>query len=66
MGTISGIPDKEIDLPEIPVQTQLRRFRGTVEFEPTRVGRDASHITKEVISNQAGRVVSRDSVTLEV
>ena len=65
-GATRGITDGEIDPPEIPIQTQPRRFHGTVELEPTRVGRDAGRIAEEVISHLAGIVGSRVTVTLEI
>jgi len=44
----------------------LRRFHGTVELDPTRVGRDASRIADEVIAHLAGLVGAKLRVTLEV
>jgi len=37
-----------------------------VSLDPTRVGRDASHITDEVIAHLAGLVGSKVKVTLEI
>jgi len=43
-----------------------RRFHGTVQLDPTRVGRDASRIADEVIAHLAGLVGSRLTVSLEI
>jgi hypothetical protein len=44
----------------------LRRFHGTVELDPERVGRDASRIADEVIAHLAGQVGAEVRVTLEI
>jgi hypothetical protein len=50
-----------------PVQPRrLKRFHGTVDLNPTRVGRDAGRIADEVIAHLAGLVRSRVKVTLEI
>jgi hypothetical protein len=43
-----------------------RRFHGTVELDPTRVGRDAGRIAEEVIAHLAGLVGAKVTVTIEV
>jgi predicted AAA+ superfamily ATPase len=43
-----------------------RRFHGTVQLDPARVGRDASRIADEVIAHLAGQVGAEVTVTLEV
>lgn len=43
-----------------------RRFHGTVDLDPARVGRDASRIADEVLSHLAGLVGARVKVTLEI
>jgi predicted AAA+ superfamily ATPase len=43
-----------------------RRFHGTVELDPTRVGRDAGKIADEVISHLVGLVGANVTVTLEI
>ncbi len=43
-----------------------RRFHGTVQLDPTRVGRDASRIADEVIAHLAGQVGAEVKVTLEI
>ncbi len=45
---------------------KLRRFHGTVNLDPTRVGRDASRIADEVIAHLAGQVGADVTVTLEI
>ncbi len=45
---------------------QPKRFHGTADLDPTRVGRDAGRIADEVISHLAGLVSSRVKVTLEI
>lgn len=45
---------------------QPKRFHGTVDLDPTRVGRDASRIADEVIAHLAGLVGATVKVTLEV
>jgi hypothetical protein len=49
-----------------PVQTQPKRFHGTVILDTTRVGRDASRIADEVIAHLSGLVGAKVKVTLEV
>src|SRR5258708_2693067 len=43
-----------------------RRFHGTVQLDPARVGRDASRIADEVIAHLAGQVGAEVTVTLEI
>ena len=43
-----------------------RRFHGTVELDPERVGRDASQIADEVIAHMTGLVGADVRVTLEI
>lgn len=43
-----------------------RRFHGTVELDPERVGRDASRIADEVIAHLTGIVGADVRVTLEI
>lgn len=44
----------------------LRRFRGSVELDPHRVGRDAGQIGDEIISHLSGLVGAKVKVTLEI
>jgi hypothetical protein len=44
----------------------LRRFHGTVQLDPTRVGRDAGQIAEEVIAHLAGQPGAEVMVTLEI
>ena len=48
------------------VEPHRRRFHGTVQLDPERVGRDASRIADEVIAHLAGQVGSEVTVTLEI
>lgn len=45
---------------------QLRRYHGTVQLDPARVGRDAGRIAEEVIAHLSGLVGTDISVTLEI
>jgi len=45
---------------------KLKRFYATVKLDPERVGRDASRIADEVISNLAGQLGAEVKVTLEI
>ena len=57
-------PDKP--LPPPAEAAKPKRFHGTVELDPTRVGRDAGRIADEVISHLAGLVGANVKVTLEI
>jgi len=65
-GATSSQPTKSGSLPFAPPAAQPKRFHGTVNLDPTRVGRDASRIAEEVISHLAGLVGSKVRVTLEI
>jgi predicted AAA+ superfamily ATPase len=43
-----------------------RRFHGTVQLDPARVGRDAGRIAEEVIAHLAGQLGAEVTVTLEI
>jgi hypothetical protein len=61
-GTTPGATD-----PAAPAATPApRRFHGTVQLDPARVGRDASRIADEVIAHLAGQVGAEVTVTLEI
>jgi hypothetical protein len=47
-------------------RTGPKRYHGTVELDPTRVGRDAGRIADEVISHLAGLVGTTVTVTLDI
>ncbi len=49
-----------------PEPAPPKRFHGTVDLDPARVGRDASRIAEEVISHLGGLVGARVTVTLEI
>lgn len=59
-------PDGRPPPPEPPPALLLRRFHGSVQFNPARVGRDASRIADEVITHLAGQVGAELTVTLEI
>ena len=48
------------------IQTQPRRFHGSVSLDPARVGRDAGKIAEEVIAHLTGLVGAEVKVTLEI
>jgi predicted AAA+ superfamily ATPase len=49
-----------------PPPARPKRYHGTVNLDPTRVGRDAGRIADEVITHLAGLVGSSVRVTLEI
>jgi predicted AAA+ superfamily ATPase len=51
--------------PEAP-PPRPRRFHGTVQLDPTRIGRDASRIADEVVAHLVGQVGAEVQVTLEI
>jgi hypothetical protein len=52
--------------PTLPEAAKPKRFYGTVELDPARVGRDAGRIADEVISHLSGLVGANVRVTLEI
>ena len=52
--------------PPLEDERTLRRFHGTVQLNPTRVGRDAGLIAEEVIAHLAGLVDAEVTVTLDI
>ena len=52
--------------PKPPIQVAPKRYHGSVDLDPTRVGRDASRIADEVIAHLNGLVGSTVRVTLEI
>ncbi len=69
--TPSGEPEQprqepRIDQPTTPEFAKPKRFHGTVELDPERVGRDAGRIADEVISHLSGLVGANVKVTLEI
>ncbi|MBI5115316.1 ATP-binding protein [Candidatus Poribacteria bacterium] len=66
-GTTGETPGEGIGPPIAPMSTPApKRFHGSVELDPARVGRDASRIADEVISHLTGLVGSSVTVTLEI
>jgi len=49
-----------------PLKVVLRRFHGTVELEPTRLGRDAGRISDEVLIHLTGLVGAKAKIILEI
>ena len=47
-------------------QPKSRRYHGSVQLDPTRVGRDAGQIADEVIAHLAGLVGAKVKLTLEI
>jgi hypothetical protein len=62
-GTRPG-PKSIIDIE--PTKAVLRRFHGSVELDPMRLGRDAGRIADEVIAHLEGLVGSDVKITLEI
>ncbi len=59
--TVPGsVPAAKVGVPA------LTRFDGTVDLDPTRVGRDAGKIAEEVLQHLAGLVGSTVEVSLEI
>jgi predicted AAA+ superfamily ATPase len=58
-----GVPGSET--PSVQ-PSQPKRFHGTIELNPTRVGRDAGQIGDEVIAHLSGLVGAKVRVTLEI
>jgi len=52
--------------PTVAAAALPRRFHGTVQLDPTRVGRDASRIADEVLAHLVGQVGADVTVTLEI
>src|ERR1051326_2276116 len=61
-----GTSPDVVPTPLPPTSTLPKRFHGTVNLDPTRVGRDAGRIADEVISHLAGLVGAKVKVTLEI
>ena len=59
-------PEPDTDKAPPPEERKLRRFHGTVNLDPARVGRDASNIASEVIAHLVGQVGAEVVVTIEI
>lgn len=57
--TVGGVPSPH-------EMSKPRRYHGSVDLDPTRVGRDAGRVADEVIAHLAGLVGSSVRVTLEI
>jgi hypothetical protein len=60
-GPVAGAGREKAQGPTPPT-----RFHGTVNLDPSRVGRDSSRIAEEVIAHLVGLVGSTVTVTLEI
>jgi hypothetical protein len=49
-----------------PQPAVLRRFHGTVELDPARMGRDAGRIADEVLAHLTSLVSAKAKITLEI
>jgi hypothetical protein len=65
-GGNDGGGDKQREPPEPPAPPVLRRFHGSVNLDPTRLGRDAGRVADEVVSHLAGLMGADVSITLEI
>ncbi len=61
-----GAPTAEAGAAAAPRPPLPKRFHGTVELDPARVGRDAGRIAEEVIAHLAALVGAEVRVTLEI
>jgi uncharacterized protein len=65
-GTLNNIkdppPDEAIPIPP----TLITRFHGTVELDPTRMGRDAGRIADEIIAHLTSLGSAKAKITLEI
>ncbi len=52
--------------PPPPSALKPKRFHGTVDLDPERVGRDAGRIAEEIISHLAGKPGAEVTVTLGI
>ncbi|MGD0769931.1 MAG: Swt1 family HEPN domain-containing protein [Tepidisphaeraceae bacterium] len=50
----------------IPTPPQLRRFHGSVQVDPVRLGRDAGRVAEEVVQHLTGIVGAKVQVSIEV
>jgi len=63
---VSVPPEAVNPAPGGVVVSRPRRFHGTAQLDPTRVGRDAGRIADEVIAHLSGLVGSTVTVTIEI
>jgi len=64
--TAGNPPETDGSGKEKPTVQLLRRFHGTIELDPARVGRDAGRVADEVIAHLSGLMGSKLKVTLEI
>ena len=66
-GSDNGSVEQPIPATSTPAPSlKARRYHGTVQLDPARVGRDAGRIADEVITHLVGLVGSKVTVTLEI
>jgi hypothetical protein len=63
---VDSRPEPPGATPTEPTSPRPRRFHGTVQLDPTRIGRDASRIAEEVVAHLAGQIGAEVQVTLEI
>ncbi len=61
-----GETDGEIGDEDVQLETIIRRFHGSVELDPNRMGRNAGQIADEVLSHLSGLVDAKVNITLEI
>jgi predicted AAA+ superfamily ATPase len=59
-------PIERPSLAPAPAPARPRRFHGTAQLDPNRVGRDAGRIADEVIAHLAGQVGASVTVSIEI
>ena len=62
----AGAGGGTVQQPPVTAAPTVRRFHGSVQLDPARVGRDAGRIAEEVIAHLAGLVGAEVTVTLEI
>ena len=66
-GTIGEAGPEVPTLPGMtPVPHALRRFHGTVELDPARMGRDAGRIADEIVAHLTSLIGAKAKITLEI
>ncbi len=55
-----------VDTSPSPIARPLRRFHGTVELDPARIGRDAGRIADEIVAHLTSLVGAKAKVTIEI
>lgn len=58
---VATLPGLDVSTPHV-----LRRFHGTVELDPTRLGRDAGRISDEILAHLTSLVGAKAKITFEI